>query len=412
MNFSELLERVNLPDLIAQEWGPEAVRGLTRERGGKICDRRPGQEEKNPSFSVYRRGGVWRWKRHGGDGASGSAYDFLLACGYLAAQARAELHRLAGVPLDGWPDQSRPSRAYTPPSPLAQAQSALSTLSPLTPNELDRARRLLAPLTRQDRAAQDLRARGLWGWPGLRVGKLRRDYRTRDGRPLAHAGALGLLITGPDGQPWGLKVRNLGCPADLAAAGLGRYVYRLAQHGAPAWCAPGYGQGAAGLIVEGELNGAAAARALKAAGLALNVQGLAGAGGLPHLAGMAGQTVYLYADADQAGRDCVTRVGQLAQAAGAAEVRVLPALPAGDFCDLAGQCGVPQLGQVLRDLLQASTIHHTVSPSGESDGATGGMRFAPPHQTLGSGAVVQARPEALALAKYRTKLNKRLRGLL
>lgn len=355
MKNSELLERVSLPDLIAQEWGPEAVRGLTRERGGVICDRRPGQEERHPSFSVYRHAGVWRWKRHGGDGASGSAYDFLLACGYSPAQARAELHRLAGVPLEGWPNASRLSRAYTPPSVLAQAQSALSTLSPLTSDELSRAWRLLAPLREQDQAAQDLQARGLWSWPGLQVGKLRQDYRTRDGRFLAHAGALGLLINGPDGQPWGLKVRNLGRPADLAAAGLGRYVYRLARHGAPAWSAPGYGQGAAGLIVEGELNGAAAARALEAAGLALNVQGLAGAGGLPHLAGLAGQTVYLYADADQAGRDCLNRIGRLAQAAGAAEVRVLPA-SSEDFSDLLGRLGIHAFGDRLMEALKQAEL--------------------------------------------------------
>lgn len=115
MRLAELLPCVSLPDLVAQEWGPEAVRGLTRERGGVICDRRAGQVEAHPSFSVYRHGDIWRWKRHGGDGASGNAYGFLLECGYSEAQAREELHRLAGVPSEGrgQPD-SRPQRVYTP----------------------------------------------------------------------------------------------------------------------------------------------------------------------------------------------------------------------------------------------------------------------------------------------------------
>ncbi|WP_350244027.1 hypothetical protein [Deinococcus sonorensis] len=164
------------------------------------------------------------------------------------------------------------------------------------------------------------------------------------------------MLTGPDGIPWGLKVRNLGTPSDLQTAGLDRYVYRLAAHGAPAWCSPEYGHGNALLIVEGELNGAAASRALLASGLALDVQGLAGAGGVPHLKGMAGRVVYLYADPDPAGLSCIERVGQLAQAAGAAEVRVLTSLEAGDFCDLLGRRGAAASGYCLRDLLNRSEL--------------------------------------------------------
>ena len=61
MKLADLLERVSLPDLIATLAGPDAVRGLTRERGGVVCDPRPGQEERHASFSVYRKGQGWRW---------------------------------------------------------------------------------------------------------------------------------------------------------------------------------------------------------------------------------------------------------------------------------------------------------------------------------------------------------------
>lgn len=137
MKLHELLDKVNLPDVIAQQWGPDAVRGLTRERGGVICDRRPGQEETHPSFSVYKHGDILRWKRHGGDGASGNAYDFLLECGYTAAQAREELARLAGVTLDTW-QPSRPCPVHRAPDPLSEARAVLARCKPLNEQELGR----------------------------------------------------------------------------------------------------------------------------------------------------------------------------------------------------------------------------------------------------------------------------------
>jgi len=404
VKLRELLERVNLPDLIARERGGEAVHGLTRERGGAICDPRPGCEEHHPSFSVYRVGQVWRWKRHGGDGEGGSAFDLLLAFGYSEIQAREELHRLAGVALDALaPCRVRPALAA--PDPLTEARALLARCVPLDEKEARRARGLLAPLRGGDGAACELLARGLHGWAGLECGKLRRDFTTPDGRQLAHVGALGFFLRGPDGQPWGLKVRNAGTADGLRAAGLNRYLYRLGRHGAPAWCSPGYGSGDGVLLVEGELNGAAAARGLEAVGARLDVQGLAGAGGTPFLDGLAGRPVYLYADPDTAGVACLERVGRLARAAGAHEVRVLASLPAGDFCDLAGGEGVAALSARLLDLLGTSTNHHTISPTGEK---TQGQRstFSPPHQTPRSGVVVKVAPEELALKKYRAKLAK------
>ncbi|WP_425146555.1 hypothetical protein [Deinococcus sp.] len=407
MQLSKVLALVNLPDLIAQTCGTEAMHGLSRERGGVIRDPRPGHSETRPSFSVFLSQGRWGWKRHdGSDSQKGNAYGFLLSLGYSETQAREELERLAGGPSSGWQPSGR-SYVRSMPDPLEQAHGALNRCAALAPDERAKVTRLLSSLTEQDQAAQDLQARGLLGWPGLQVGTLRHNFQTREGRVLARAGALCFLLTGPDGSAWGLKVRNLGSSAELAAAGLDRYVYRLAGHGAPAWCSPTYKQGTALLVTEGELNGAAAARALLAAGLALDVQGLAGAGGVPHLEGMAGRVVYLYADPDAAGAACLERIGRIAQAAGAAEVRVLAPLEAGDFCNLAGTAGIGALGAALLGRIQASTIHHTVLPSGAKRGAS----FSPPHQTLGNGAMVKRTAADIALSKYRAKLGKKFRGL-
>lgn len=356
MKLSEVLDGINLPDLITLKCGADAAHGLSRERGGVIRDPRPGHAETRPSFSVYLHVGRWRWKRHdGSDAQHGSAYDFLLSLGYSEAQAREQLERLAGV-ASSWALPSLPRVVHTPPSPLDLTRGALSRCAPLTPDELAKVTRLLSPLTEQDQAAQDLRARGLLGWEGLQVGTLRHTFQPRQGRTLARAGALCFLLTGPDGNAWGMKVRNLGNADELAAAGVDRYVYRIAGHGAPAWCSPSYGQGAALLITEGELNGAAAARALSAAGLALDVQGLAGAGGVPHLEGLAGRVVYLHADPDAAGAACLERVGQIATQAGAAEVRVLVNLGEGDFCDLLGRLGAAVFGGQLEDRLNSAEL--------------------------------------------------------
>lgn len=355
MRLGELLERVNLPDLIATLAGPDAVRGLQRDRGGVVCDPRPGCEEHHPSFSVYRKGQRWAWKRHGGDAEGGSAFDLLLAFGYSETQAREELHRLAGVSQDTW----APGRTRHVPvvaDPLREARTALSNCAPFDEKERVRVSALLAPLLPGDGAAHDLAARGLAGWEGLDAGKLRHDFRTRDGRLLAPAGGLAFLVRGPDGQAWGLKVRNPGTADSLRAAGLNRYLYRLGRHGAPAWCSPDYGTRDMVLLVEGELNGVAAARASEVAGLRLDVQGLAGAGGAPFLDGLAGRRVYIYADPDEAGRACLDRVGKVAQAAGALEVWKLSALPSGDFCDLCGQLGAAAFADVLQDRLDRADL--------------------------------------------------------
>ena len=356
MKLSDVVALINLPDLIFHTCGADAAYGLSPERGGVIRDPRPNHTETRPSFSVYLYAGRWRWKRHdGSDTQHGSAYDFLLSLGYSEAQAREELERLAGV-ASGWTLPTRPRVVYTPPSALDLARQALSRCTPLDAETLSKVARITRPLVNDDPAAQDLRARGLLGWNGVQVGTLRCDFQTRDGRTLAHRGALCFLLNGPDGKPWGLKVRNLGSAEELAAAGTDRYVYRIAGHGAPAWCSPAYGQGSALLIVEGELNGAAAKRATQAVGLSLDVQGLAGAGGVPHLEGMAGRVLNLYFDPDKAGSLGRERVAQIAVQAGAAEVRVLTSLADIDFCEALRRIGAEIFGEWLQANLDSARV--------------------------------------------------------
>lgn len=396
VQMAELLERVNLPDLISSLAGSDAVRGLSHERGGAICDPRPGHEERAPSFSVYRKGHIWKWKRHGGDEASGSAFDLLVCFGYSTGAAWDELARWAGLSLTAR-GSGREVVRPAPRDPLQGARAVLDRMAPFTQEELRRALSLLAPLREGDGPSCELLARGLLGWPGLQVGKLRSSYSTPDGRQLGHAGALGFLVTGPDGAPWALKIRNAG---NEEKRGLCRYVYRIGGHGAPAWCSPQYGSGEAVLLVEGELNGAAAAYALETVGARVDVQGVAGAGGTPFLDGLAYRPVYLYADSDQPGRDCVERLARLATAAGAVSVHVLQSLEEGDFCEINGDRGATGLGFLLLDLMERSTIHHTVSPSGAS-----AVVVPPHHQTPRAGVVVEA-----VMQKYRAKLSKKTGG--
>lgn len=350
------LTGLNLVHFLSYLCGLDAVRGLDPQRGGVICDPCPGHEENHASFSVYRKGSGWRWKRHSGDLAGGDAYDLLIRMGYSPMAAWEELARLQGVSVTG--RESSRQASFTLPDPLQEARWTLEKCSPLTPDELDRLHRITTTLSPDGRAARDLQRRGLLNWAGLEARVLIRDFCTRDGKLLARAGSLVLLLRGPDGQLWGAKVRNLGSKESLKAQGMQRYVYRVARHGAPAWCSPGYGSGDAVLIVEGELNGAAASRTLTDAGLNMDVQGLAGAGGTPFLHGLHGKPVFLYADPDEAGLKCLDRVGQVVRAAGAREVKMLEGADE-DFCDLLGTLGAATFMGILAHRMEAAESWHS-----------------------------------------------------
>lgn len=356
MKLRDLLDRVNLVDLLAELAGYDAIRGLNPERGGLIRDPRPGHAEGHASFSVYRRDGLWRWKRHGGDAMCGTAYDLLLAFGYPSAQAFDDLRRRAGLPTGPTGPLVRRA-AHRRFSILEQALAVTRQFRPLDDAEQVRLANRMAPLFPRDAAWRDLNARGLDGAvPLLQVGKLRRDVLTHDGRLLGRVGGLVLPVTGPEGQVLAAKARNIGTPAQLTAAGLDRYVYVTPGHGAPAWCNPGYGTGTDVLIVEGELNAAAAWLGAQQQGLPLDVQGLAGAGSWPHLTGLGTRPAYVYVDGDAAGEACAARLVRLLREAGTAEIRRLPALPGGqDFCDLLGQLGAARFGTYLHGALSGAT---------------------------------------------------------
>jgi hypothetical protein len=126
-----------------------------------------------------------------------------------------------------------------------------------------------------------------------------------------------------------------------------------AGNGAPAWCNPGFGKAESVLVCEGELNGLVAWGAAQEIGLELDVQGIAGANGKPHIESLEHCRVFVCADVDKPGRSAVKRWASLARESGALEVVVLEPLPEPfDFCDLAGRDGLRALSDHLRDLIR------------------------------------------------------------
>jgi hypothetical protein len=146
-----------------------------------------------------------------------------------------------------------------------------------------------------------------------------------------------LAVRGPDGTVVALKRRH-------HAPQPHRYTYELPGHGTPAWCSPGFMQGAPALVVEGELNAAACWLARPD----LAVMGVAGTGGGLHLEVLAGRVVYVYADDDAAGQKARDRWAGQALEAGAKAVYVLAPWPQ-DACDIAGQLGREALTERLAE---------------------------------------------------------------
>ncbi|CAM3906377.1 toprim domain-containing protein [Deinococcus frigens] len=90
------------------------------------------------------------------------------------------------------------------------------------------------------------------------------------------------------------------------------------------------------LLVEGELNAAAAWQVLEARGW--DVQGVPGTDTWPFLEGL-DREVWVYADGDGGGDAMRARLQDLAYACGARGVHQVPALAGQDFCDLLGAGG-------------------------------------------------------------------------
>ncbi|MDL2343095.1 DUF927 domain-containing protein [Deinococcus sp. MIMF12] len=305
--------------------------------GGVFCDFAPGHEEKDPSLSADMGHGGAVFKRHGKD-FEGGAVGFVAYClGISKGEAAAHLIEWAGIvdsPPEARKGQGRPQvgrkRGTAAPSPAKEegkkarrvnpdtVRAKLALQGPLDPEALAHALRGWQPIEAGEDTPEhaELARRGLS--PALPSGVLR-AYRFAgkvgpDGGPWKTyslprhilPGAVAFEVRGPDGAVWAVKVRNPGSKADLEAAKATRYAYLTKGGHSPAWCAPGFEEDPARpvLIVEGELNAAAALLMLEAAGQghAYRVQGVASASAWPHLHGLeAGRVAYIYADPDTEG---------------------------------------------------------------------------------------------------------------
>lgn len=336
---------------LASEVAPSADLSGLSDAGGVFCDLRQGMEEKDPSTSVSvgRNGGAV-FRRHGADDAGLSAVQYVAqVLNVSKGEAAKLLIDRAGI-VEEAPHKGqkrgklrgavkKEALAPTPaPIGLSEALEKLEKFGPLAPSDLAYRLRGLSPLLGDDggEAAQEITRRGLW--PAVSGGVLLAyKYTGTDPQksgpqkryPVpAHseAGALFFSITGPDGKAWAVKFRNTDkalSAAQAAGQKLGRYAYTGKGAGRPAWCAGPMREDLPTLLIEGELNAAAVWAMLEAAGLgaAYNVQGVASAGGLPHVAHLReGSQVYIYADlGDKRGEGDKARSmwGELAHALGA-----------------------------------------------------------------------------------------------
>jgi hypothetical protein len=335
------IQQINLPDLLNEFCPTLETARLSRERGGLIRDPRPGREERHPSFSVNRKDGCWLYHRFGTN-EGGNAFTLLVNLGWSRSEATRELIRRAGLSES---NQGQHSRSRKPKSNvLEHCRAANVTHHPLEMPELERLQRLCEPILAHDPIHDVLAKRGLCNLPVevLPMQRLRKDFGPRD-RLLARVGALVLLVIGPDGRPWAAKVRNLD-PLERDGQTVPRYCYLIGGHGTPAWCSPNYGTGSSVLICEGELNAVAAHMALRHSGSSFDFQGIAGSNSWPHLNGLEGRNVLIYADADSAGQGAVTRWTELARASHVRSIRVVDAFDGLDFCNLAAKYGLETFG--------------------------------------------------------------------
>ena len=328
MSLNHAIETCDLPALIAKHCGHEAVRGLG-PKGGTIRDPRPGMRESHPSFSVWLSpAGTWMWKKRGRNAGSGTAYMFLQSLGWIGRDIRAELLSFTGT-QSAW----SVSQVKEPPQQdiLAQARAKLAELRPITGRELGEVRGRCQVMRETDAAAEELKRRGLWPMGDLQACTL--------------GGDLAFAVRGPEGRVYNLKRRREGAGS--------KYKVVVPGHGTPAWCNSNYGQARKVLLVEGELNAAAAWKVITALGLDFDVQGLPGADTWPFLEGLE-REVWIYADGDDSGERMRARLQELAFACGSTKVRQIPALGEQDFCDLLGEGGVDALNEALHAGLESA----------------------------------------------------------
>lgn len=316
---------------------------------GVMCDPRGGDHaERTPSFTFWRGeqdGGAMFQRK--GSGETWNALQFLEqfgngGAGMTRKDAAALLISRAGLERQDAEQGSgfRPGIRVGAPSLSSRLRERQGNAVPVD------AHAALAgwePLKRWHAGEDDpgpawkaLEARGLL--PALALGFLE-AYRRNPRKPgrvprLITPDALAFKVRGPDRSAVAaVKFRNDGNAEQLGAAGLDRYVYAKGHKGTPAHTSPGLTapEVPAEVWTEGELNGVAFMLALEAAGLSgVGVQGMAGAGGNPHvLHDLTGRRVYVYADPDPAGEEARTRWARLALEVGAVP-HMLPPFVAGD----------------------------------------------------------------------------------
>lgn len=326
------------------------VRGLRADGFGLILDPRPEHAEQSPSFNtwpgeqdgaaMFQRKGTgetWnavQWLEQYGKGGQGmtrqDAAALLIARAGMVDTPRAPSGIRVGSPSLGTRLRARQGQNYA-----ENPGAALSGWEPLTPEQ--------GAEVEPGSAWRALEARGLL--PALSLGMLE-AYRRNPQKPgrvsgLITSDALALKVRGPDSpEPLAVKFRNDGTAEELKVRGQDRYVYPKGHKGTPAHCSPGLVSPdvSAEVWTEGELNGVAFMLGAHAAGLSgVGVQGMAGAGGNPHVRHtLTGRRVYVYADGDAAGDAARLRWAQLASELGAVPY-MLPQLPEGmDAADFLG----------------------------------------------------------------------------
>jgi hypothetical protein len=391
----------NIPDIlndIAQT--PETLR-LSRDRGGLICDPRPGHTERNASFSIGVKNGASVWHRFGGDNASGNAFSLLIALGFSKRQAAEYLIQRAGLSNIS-PFPRAPRAEIKQSTATEKAEPATGKFKPLSPQERERANRLARPVRDGEHAALEIVKRGIGNAQAV-FRTLKNDYAAH-GRTLALAGALAFSVTNPSGQVWAVKVRNPGTEYELKARGVARYVYLIAGHGSPPWCSLDDREADTVVLVEGEFNAMVLSSVL---GSRFAVQGVAGAGAVPYLGSLKDRHALLYADDDQPGLDAVNRWGMLALENGAKSVRVLePLAYPNDFCDVHATLG-EWFNQAFDQAKPFDQPFNQAKTPLEKTPSSTAFPFVHPSNPLGDGYLVKPFDP---LAKYQRKMALLTRG--
>ncbi|QLG10663.1 hypothetical protein HLB42_07685 [Deinococcus sp. D7000] len=332
---------------------------------GLIRDPRPERAEQSPSFSTWpgKDDGGAMFQRKG-SGETWNAMQWLEqygngGAGMTSAEAAKLLITRAGV-MDTW--VSGPVAGHFRPRPpsmstrLREHQGQNYAAEPL------RAIQGWKPLKgacdgvqRHSAAWKALEDRGLP--PALPLDFLEAYWRppqtARSLSRLITPDALAFAVRGPDGpEPVAVKYRNAGTAEQLKASGRDRYVYPKGHKGVPAHCSPDLTASdvLTEIWTEGELNGVAFMLAIEAAGLTnVGVQGMAGAGGYPHVRhALEGRRIFIYADEDTAGVEARVKWARLAVELGATPY-MLPPLPDGmdaaEFLGLQWRRGISEIEQ-------------------------------------------------------------------